>query len=61
MISDVLPAVFASSNSLIYNSNCGNVDLPGKKPSWQGEKESDKKIDQDIKNDLLQNFWNDAQ
>jgi len=29
------------------------VDLPGKKPNWQGEKESDKKLDQDIKNDLF--------
>jgi len=37
MTSDVLPAAFASNNSLINSSNCCSVDLPGKKPNWQGE------------------------
>ena len=49
MTSDVLPAVFASSNSLINSSNCCSVDLPGKKPNWQGEKESDKNLIKTLK------------
>jgi len=49
MTSDVLPAVFASNNSLINSSNCCSVDLPGKKPNWQGEKESDKNLIKTLK------------